>query len=229
MDGGNGNDAMSGGGSNDTMEGGNGFDCMQGNAGNDLMWGDVAATGAGGLGVGDTMTGGDGTDTMYGQGGNDQMDGGKGSDVMDGGSGADLIAGGGLDDTLTGGDGIDTFVFRQDEVQGPYDYDVITDWQSGEKILLCGQIDPFFGVAKVEVDIFDNYANEIKDVKIGLTNGQFITLLDAGDYWIANDVNPEEANADNFLRAAECPIDCEVPKVNCGPEPICPFDGPEIA
>jgi Ca2+-binding RTX toxin-like protein len=164
---------------------------------------------------------------MYGQGGNDQMDGGKGLDTLDGGTGDDLIAGGGGNDTLTGGTGIDTFVFRQDEIQGNTDTDVITDWQSGEKILLCGQIDPFFSVEKVEVGIFDNFANLDLDVRIGLSNGQFILLLDAADQgWTANDVDPETANADNFLRAADCPIDCEVPKVDCGPEPLCPFQGP---
>jgi hypothetical protein len=228
MDGGNGNDDMSGGARDDVMQGGSGFDAMAGDAGNDEMWGDVASDGAGTIfGVADTMNGGDGSDEMYGQGGNDQMDGGNGLDTLDGGTGDDLIAGGGGNDTLTGGTGIDTFVFRQDEVQGNTDFDTITDWQTGEKILLCGQIDPFFTVEKVEIGIFDNFANLDADVRIGLSNGQFILLLDvepvihvdpndpespivSAGGWVANDVDPEAANADNFIRAAECPIEVTV-------------------
>jgi hypothetical protein len=47
---------------------------------------------------------------------------------------------------------------------------------------------------------------------IGLTNGQIIILLDAGASgdWVADDIDPEAANADNFIR--DCPeIDCDVP------------------
>jgi len=116
---------------------------------------------------------------------------------------------------LTGGAGSDTFAFRQDEIQGNLDYDVITDWDSydsNEKILLCGQIDPFFTVAKVEIGYYDGFANLDKDVRIGLSNGQFILLLDVGDEgdWVATHTDAEEANADNFIRAAECEIGGEV-------------------
>jgi Ca2+-binding RTX toxin-like protein len=214
MDGGNGNDAMSGGDANDTMSGGAGFDCMKGDAGNDQMWGDVVSDGAATIfGVSDTMLGGDGADTMNGQGGNDQMDGGNGKDVMNGGTGDDLMTGGSGDDTLTGGTGADTFAFRQLEVDGATDTDVITDWDPDDKILLCGQIAPFFTVEKVEIGIFDGFANLTNDVRIGLSNGQFILLLDAGDSgdWTATHTDAEAANADNFLRVASCPIDCEVP------------------
>jgi Ca2+-binding RTX toxin-like protein len=208
MDGGSGNDAMSGGAQADVMTGGSGNDCMKGDAGDDDM--------NGGSGN-DTMVGGDGADTLVGEDGQDQLDGGKGLDVVDAGAGNDLLTGGAGNDTLTGGDGSDTFAFRQDEVQGSTDYDVITDWNpfdSNEKILLCGQIDPFFTVEKVEIGIFDNFANLDRDVRIGLSNGQFILLLDVGDSgdWAADDVDPEHnaTNADNFARAADCPIDCDV-------------------
>jgi Ca2+-binding RTX toxin-like protein len=215
MDGGNGNDAMSGGAANDFMTGGAGFDCMKGDGGDDEMWGDVKADGAGTIfGVGDTMLGGDGADTMNGQGGNDQMDGGDGVDVVNAGTGNDLLTGGSNNDTLTGGAGADTFAFRQLEVQGNTDFDTITDWDSSDKILLCGQINPFFTVEKVEIGIFDNFANLTRDVRIGLSNGQFIVLLDAGDTgdWEADDVDPENnpAHADDFVRAAKCEIDCDV-------------------
>jgi hypothetical protein len=175
---------------------------MKGDAGDDYMEGGLHN---------DTMLGGDGADTVLGQQGNDQLDGGDGSDVVDGGDGNDLLTGGSGNDTLTGGAGADTFAFRQDEVQGATDFDTITDWDSSDKILLCGQIDPFFTVEKVEVGIYDNFANLDLDVRIGLSNGQFIVLLDAGFDWVANDTDQaEEVNADNFVRAAECPIDCDV-------------------
>jgi hypothetical protein len=170
----------------------------------------------------DTMLGGDGADTLVGESGDDELDGGKGTDVLDGGDGNDLLAGGGGNDTLTGGAGSDTFAFRQDEVQGATDFDIITDWNSfdsNEKILLCGQIDPFFTVEKVEIGFFDNFANLVNDVRIGLSNGQFILLLDVGDEgdWEADDVDPEQnaTNADNFARAASCDIVVEVPDCDC--------------
>ena len=64
---------------------------------------------------------------------------------------------------------------------------------SNDKILLCGQIAPFFTVEKVELGFFDNFANLTRDVRIGLSNGQFIVLLDVGDSgdWEADDVDPE--------------------------------------
>jgi hypothetical protein len=197
---------MSGGGGADLMTGENGHDCMKGEAGNDTMSGGDQN---------DTMLGGDGADSLLGESGQDQLDGGDGCDTLDGGTGNDLLAGGGGNDTLTGGDGSDTFVFRQDEIQGNTDMDVITDWNpydSNEKILLCGQIDPFFTVAKVEIGFYDNFANLVSDVRIGLSNGQFILLLDVGDSgdWTAAHENAEELNSDNFVRAAECPIDCDV-------------------
>jgi hypothetical protein len=163
------------------------------------------------------MLGGCDADELYGEDNDDQLDGGKGLDTLDGGTGNDLLAGGGGNDTLTGGDGSDTFAFRQDEIQGNTDMDVITDWNpfdANEKILLCGQIDPFFTVAKIEIGFFDNFANLDHDVRIGLSNGQFILLLDVGDSgdWAADDVDPEHnaTNADNFIRAAECDITVDV-------------------
>jgi Ca2+-binding RTX toxin-like protein len=110
----------------------------------------------------------------------------------------------------------DTFLFRQDEVQGTTDTDVIVDWDECDVIGLCGQIDPFFTVEKVEIGIFDNFANTTRDVRVGLSNGQFITILDAGDSgdWEADDVDPENnaVNADNFVRLSpeECAIDGDV-------------------
>lgn len=146
--------------------GGLGADCMKGAGGNDYMEGGVHN---------DNMVGGDGADTLLGQQGND------GNDLLTGGSG---------DDTLTGGAGSDTFAFRQGEVDGATDFDVIKDWNpydSNEKILLCEQIAPFFTVEKVEIGIYDNFANLVRDVRIGLSNGQFIVLLDVGDSgdWVA--------------------------------------------
>ena len=73
---------------------------------------------------------------------------------------------------------------------------------------------PFFTVEKVELGFFDNFANLTRDVRIGLSNGQFIVLLDVGDTgdWVADDVDPEnnQPHLDDFIRAASCPIDCTV-------------------
>jgi hypothetical protein len=217
MDGGDGNDAMSGGAKDDVMTGGFGNDAMTGDAGDDVM--------DGGFGN-DTMLGGDGADAIAGDDGDDRLDGGKGTDGVDGGDGDDLIAGGGGNDTLRGGFGSDGFLFRQDEVQGATDIDVIVDWDVGEDeegeeeefdedvIILCGQIDPFFTVEKVELGFFDNFANLIRDVRIGLSNGQFILLLDVGDSgdFVADDVDPENnpEHLDDFYRPRseeECEID----------------------
>jgi Ca2+-binding RTX toxin-like protein len=204
MDGGAGDDAMSGGARADVMNGGFGDDCMKGDGGFDIMFG--------GFGK-DTMLGGDGIDFMSGDFDDDVMDGGAGIDVLLGGTGNDLMTGGKGNDALSGGAGSDTFVFRQDEVQGNTDSDTITDWDADDKILLCGQIDPFFTVEKVEIGIFDGFANLDNDVRIGLSNGQFILLLDVGDSgeWVADDTDQAEAvNADNFVRAAACEIECIV-------------------
>jgi len=208
MDGGRGNDAMSGGARDDVMTGGEGYDCMKGDGGDDYLNGGADN---------DTMLGDDGSDILVGEGGDDQLDGGDGLDALDAGAGNDLLTGGKGNDDLTGGAGSDTFAFRQDEVQGNTDLDIITDWNpfdSNEKILLCGQIDPFFTVEKIEIGIYDNFANLTRDVRIGLSNGQFILLLDVGDSgdFVADDVDPENnaAHADDFIRAASCEIDCTV-------------------
>ena len=209
IDGGAGDDVIDGGQKDDVITGGDGNDCLKGGTGNDLIDGGHQN---------DTLLGGDGADTMAGDGGMDALDGGKGSDVLDGGGGNDFVAGGGGNDTLVGGQGADTFIFRQDEIQGSTDTDTIIDWDPfdiDEKILLCGQIDPFFSVSKVEIGFYDKFANLIPDVRIGLSNGQFIVLPDVGASgdWVAAEGDDAEAlNAANFVRptAEECEIDCEV-------------------
>ena len=111
----------------------------------------------------------------------------------------------------------DVFLFRQDDVaRGDTDFDVIVDWDECDVIGLCGQADPYFTVAKVEIGIYDHYANLTRDVRIGLSNGQFITILDAGDSgdWAADHDDPENnpVNRDNFVRLSpeECAIDGDV-------------------
>jgi Ca2+-binding RTX toxin-like protein len=180
---------------------------MKGDVGNDVMSGGTEN---------DTMLGGDGTDEVNGDGGDDRLDGNMGRDTVDGGAGNDLVAGGGSDDTLAGGTGADTFLFRQDDVGSPPDTDVILDWDADDVIALCGQAAGFFSVQKIEIGFFDGFDNLVKDVVIGLSNGQFILIVDAGDSgdWVADDVDPEAANAGNFIRfapgAEECKIECDV-------------------
>jgi Ca2+-binding RTX toxin-like protein len=93
----------------------------------------------------DTLTGDAGYDTLAGGAGLDTLTGGEGVDVLYGGADGDILHGGGDDDwiygdigcdTLTGGTGVDRFVGDLSELNG----DRITDYQTGEKIILDGSL-----------------------------------------------------------------------------------------
>jgi Ca2+-binding RTX toxin-like protein len=91
-----------------------------------------AATITGGAGN-DSVTGSAGDDSLVGGGLNDTIAGGSGSDTISGGDGVDSINGGSGADMLSGGAGNDTF--RLESAEGT---DVITDFASGDKVLLSG-------------------------------------------------------------------------------------------
>lgn len=81
-------------------------------------------------GKGITMIdGGGGNDIIISNSGNDQLDGGDGDDTLNGGRGADI---------LTGGKGTDLFAFSsiKDLNKAEQKIDVITDFKSGEDVLL---------------------------------------------------------------------------------------------
>ncbi|MBM3492055.1 MAG: calcium-binding protein, partial [Alphaproteobacteria bacterium] len=235
MSGGSGNDVMLGGAGNDTMSGHSSGDFMDGGDGADKMNGDEGADCMKGGDGNDTMDGGDGADTMLGGNGADTMLGGLGHDRIHGGDGDDKISGGKGSDALAGGAGNDTFIFFQDEVDGVNDHDVISDWDSGDRIMLWGQ--PEFTPVKIQyinADFVPGPGNdETNDVFIQLSNGQKITILNAkADFAEALDFTPnfvdntvpDGANADDFVHAGfdpSCIIDCVVPPV---PNVPVPFD-----
>jgi Ca2+-binding RTX toxin-like protein len=137
-------------------------------------------------------------------------------EILGKGGGDDVVAGGGSDDTLSGGAGADTFLFRQDNVGSPPDTDVVLDWDADDAIVVCGRAAGFFSVRKIEIGVFDDLHNLVKDVVIGLSNGQFIRIVDAGDSGdrVADDIDPEAASAGNFIRfgpdGEECRITCDI-------------------
>ena len=74
----------------------------------------------------DTVSGGDGNDTLMGGAGNDMLKGDAGDDTLMGGAG---------NDELTGGLGNDTF-----QIDASADYDMITDFRDGDRIMLGNQL-----------------------------------------------------------------------------------------
>jgi Ca2+-binding RTX toxin-like protein len=169
----------------------------------------------------DLLGGGTGDDVVVGGDGEDRIDGGFGDDMLSGGDDGDLIAGGAGNDTIAGGAGADTLLFHQDDVGvGEKAIDVIAGWDASDVIALCATPggEPFT-VTGVSIGFYDNYANLETDVAIGLSNDQYIILLDVatdGDGnpvdWVAGTVDPEAANADNFVRPAaeDCAIDIDI-------------------
>lgn len=105
---------------NDTLIGTGGPDTIDGLAGDDSIQG---------LGSGDNLFGNDGNDTLQGDDGADELDGGNDHDTLDGSDG---------NDTLTGGDGNDLFIFNY-TLSDLFNVDTITDFTSGDKLLLNGR------------------------------------------------------------------------------------------
>jgi Ca2+-binding RTX toxin-like protein len=95
--------------------------------GNDVLTGDGGPNSLAGSAGTDTLVGGDGTDSLVG---------GDDADILDGGAGDDRLAGGIGLDTLTGGTGVDQFAGNLSELNG----DRITDYETGEKIVLQGSL-----------------------------------------------------------------------------------------
>ncbi len=131
--------------------------------------------------------------------------------------------------------GTDQFVFRQGEALL---VDIITDWDAGDKIVLCGEGRLKFWVA--EIALVDAYPGDfdyaIDDVAIVLSNGAAIYVPDAALSFVTGEATPGsdllmELNAERFVRLAtgdpSCNPTCVVPEVLCPtfPEPVWPFGG----
>ncbi|MEH2057464.1 MAG: calcium-binding protein [Nostoc sp.] len=86
----------------------------------------------------DNLNGTFGNDNIYGSLGNDTINGGYGNDTLNGGLGNDVLIGGPGNDVLIGGGGNDTFLFKKSDVALANNYDVIQDFQAGDKIVLNG-------------------------------------------------------------------------------------------
>ena len=113
----------------DSITGGNLADVLSGLAGNDSI---------NGLAGDDVIFGCDGDDVLQGSEGNDTLRGGLGRDVLDGGAGQDQLIAEGRGNILTGGSGLDRFEVDLTR-RLVNSLDQITDYQSGEKIVIRGQ------------------------------------------------------------------------------------------
>jgi Ca2+-binding RTX toxin-like protein len=95
---------------------------------------------SGGHATGDTIanfenvTGSSFNDTITGSTGNNTLDGGTSNDTLLGSSGNDTLIGGVGKDTLAGGSGTDKFTYTALSESLLANYDVITDYTSGEQI-----------------------------------------------------------------------------------------------
>ncbi|MFO1190532.1 MAG: hypothetical protein U1E97_13390, partial [Alphaproteobacteria bacterium] len=161
--------------------------------------------------------------------GDDAISGGDGNDKISGGAGGDYIYGGKGNDTMSGGAGTDIFLYEQADGAGN---DVITDWDSGDVIWLCGQ--PEFTPVKVQFIAADFVSDQVNgdtnDVYVLFNNGQKLTILNAAsDFTQGLDFTPVFAtntvagsNADDFVHVGfNCPpITCTVPPVPAVPAPF---------
>ncbi len=153
LDGGVGNDSINGGDGIDTIYGGAGNDTVDGGNGDDRIYlgdGDdyLNITSLGN----DTFYGGNGNDYIYGYTGNETYYGEGGNDTLLGYSGNDTLIGGAGKDTLTGGSGTDKFTYTALSDSLLANYDVITDYTSGEQIdapssIFAATLTTFIGTA----------------------------------------------------------------------------------
>jgi len=164
LNGGAGNDSVNGGDGNDSLDGGLGIDTMNGGDGNDSYIvdniGDVVAESFNdSLGGVDTVlssvnhtlgfglenltltgsaningTGNGNNNVLTGNSGNNTLSGGDGNDTLIGGAGNDSLVGGNGKDILTGGSGSDKFTYTALSQSLLANYDVITDYSSGDQI-----------------------------------------------------------------------------------------------
>jgi serralysin len=129
------NDTLTGSSANNTINAGAGNDTVDGGDGNDLIYlgdGDdylnISSLGN------DIFYGGNGNDYIWGYTGDETYYGEAGNDTLLGYSGNDTLIGGAGKDSLTGGSGTDKFTYTALSESLLANYDVITDYTSGEQI-----------------------------------------------------------------------------------------------
>ncbi len=146
----------------DTIFGGDGNDSIQGNAGNDSLVGNAGS---------DTLEGGDGDDTLIA---------GNTEDVLDGGAGRDLLIASGGNNTLTGGADPDRFevTISQQLETLETTLDRITDYQTGEKIVIKGNTPATNITYNPETGRVSLDNQEVLQLQTGLEIGQDINLGD---------------------------------------------------
>jgi Ca2+-binding RTX toxin-like protein len=122
--------------------------------------------------------------TIWGGGSGDLIAGGDGDDTLLGDAGDDVLLGGSGHNTLYGGTGADRFIFDKSMFHG---YNVIHDLESVDRIDLTqiersftqhgsrafhhldvhAGVDPFTGIAGIDIDVHEVYANKRADVVVG--------------------------------------------------------------
>jgi Ca2+-binding RTX toxin-like protein len=107
----------------------NGNDALSGLGGNDTLFGHAGD---------DSLSGGTENDQLYGRSGYDLLNGGDGKDLLVGGGGKDRLNGGLGKDILTGNSGADRFIYSALEGSLLTNFDVITDYGSGDRINVSG-------------------------------------------------------------------------------------------
>ncbi len=151
LDGGGGNDNMIGGAGNDTYVVDQTGDGVSDSSGIDTVIASInyalgssienlVLSGSGNL----TGQGNNSNNRMTGNSGDNTLLGGSGNDTISGGGGNDRIEGDSGNDTLTGGSGADSFVF--DNLPGASNADVITDFESVDRLLLDNAVMAALGV-----------------------------------------------------------------------------------
>jgi Ca2+-binding RTX toxin-like protein len=142
------------------INGGAGNDIITTGSGNDFLYGEAGN---------DTLTGGNGSDLLYGGVGNDRLNSGTGNDSLLGEAGNDNLIGGGGKDTLSGGEGTDSFTYaaRTDSLLA--NFDIITDYTSGEIINAPGAI----GNTSLTTSVGNASSLGTADIATVLTNSIF--------------------------------------------------------
>jgi len=197
LKGGAGSDGLNGGGGSDTLEGGAGNDVLNGGAGSD--WANYEFAGSGvKVSLATTAlqnTGGAGFDklssmeNLIGSNFNDRLTGNGAHNNLIGGEGNDILTGGGGADELTGGYGNDTYVFKSLSDSTLALADLITDFETGDRINLSA-IDANAGSAGNQAFHLDGTIGSAGDIGLSYDAGTNRTTI---SLYVNNDMTVDAA------------------------------------